>query len=251
MPVYGSLSSRSDRARANAPAREAISSATTTSGRSRSAALRPSSPFLAARNRSSVPDRRSMLRIARAINSREETSGETSRTFTRRILHGPPVAAGPVARRSGRDYPSRRRGGGPTMTSDIYLDGATATALLPDARDAFVAALDAFADPLTIHGPGRRARRLLEDARVAIARSIGAQPDEIVFTSRGTESVALGIWGAVRAQRELGTRVVVGSVEHPAVGGGCHVLESDGYEAVIVPVGRYGRIDLDRYAVEI
>jgi cysteine desulfurase len=137
------------------------------------------------------------------------------------------------------------------MTSDIYLDGATATALLPAARDAFVAALDAFGDPLTIHGPGRRARRLLDDARVAIARSIGAQPDEIVFTSGGTESVALGIWGAVRAQRELGTRIVVGAVEHPAVGGVCHVLESDGYETVIVPVDPYGRIDLDRYAVEI
>ncbi len=137
------------------------------------------------------------------------------------------------------------------MTSDIYLDGAAATALLPAARDALIAALDAFADPLTIHAPGRHARRLLDDARVVVARSIGAQPDEIVFTSGGTESVALGIWGGVRAQRELGTRIVVGAVEHPAVGGVCHVLESDGYEVVIVPVDAYGAMDLDRYAAEV
>ena len=137
------------------------------------------------------------------------------------------------------------------MTSDIYLDGAAATALLPAARDALIEALDAFADPLTIHAPGRDARRLLDDARVVVARSIGAQPDEIVFTSGGTESVALGIWGGVRAQRELGTRIVVGAVEHPAVGGVCHVLESDGYEVVIVPVDAYGAMDLDRYAAEV
>jgi cysteine desulfurase len=137
------------------------------------------------------------------------------------------------------------------MTSDIYLDGAAATALLPAARDALIAALDAFADPLTIHAPGRQARRLLDDARVVVARSIGAQPDEVVFTSGGTESVALGIWGGVRAQRELGTRIVVGAVEHPAVGGVCHILESDGYEVVIVPVDGYGTMDLDRYAAEI
>ena len=57
-----------------------------------------------------------------------------------------------------------------------------------------------------------------------------------MFTSGGTESVALAIWGGVRAIRELGTRVVIGAAEHPAVGGVCHVLESDGFEVVMVPV---------------
>lgn len=135
--------------------------------------------------------------------------------------------------------------------ADIYLDSASATPLLPAARDAMVAALDAFGDPLNIHADGRSARRLLEDARDVIARAIGAQADEIVFTSGGTESVALGIWGGVRAQRELGSRVVVSAVEHPAVGGVCNVLESDGFEVVCVPVDAFGRMDLDRYAVEV
>ena len=137
------------------------------------------------------------------------------------------------------------------MTRDIYLDAASATPLLPAARDALVAALDAFGDPLNIHGPGRAARRIIDDAREVVARSIHAQPDELVFTSGGTESVALAIWGGVRAIRELGTRVVIGAAEHPAVGGVCHVLESDGFEVVIVPVDEYGRVDLDAFTREI
>lgn len=137
------------------------------------------------------------------------------------------------------------------MTADVYLDAASATPLRPEARDAVVAALDVPGDPLMIHAPGRAARRLLDDARAGIGRAIGAQPDELVFTSGGTESVALAIWGGVRAQRELGTRIVVSAVEHPAVGGVCHVLESDGFEVVLIPVDGDGRVDLDRYATEI
>jgi cysteine desulfurase len=137
------------------------------------------------------------------------------------------------------------------MTADIYLDHASATPLRPEARDAFLAALDLFGDPLNIHGPGRGARRLIDDARATVADAIGAQSDELVFTSGGTESVALAIWGGVRAMRELGTRIVVGAVEHPAVGGVCHVLESDGFEVVLVPVDEHGRIDLDIYAREV
>ena len=135
--------------------------------------------------------------------------------------------------------------------TDIYLDSASATPLLPSAREAMVGALDVFGDPLNIHAGGREARRLLDDARDAIAGAIGAQADEIVFTSGGTESVALGIWGGVRAQRELGSRIVVSAVEHPAVGGVCNVLESDGFEVVCVPVDEFGRMDLDRYAAEV
>ena len=137
------------------------------------------------------------------------------------------------------------------MTNDIYLDAASATPLLPAAREATIAALDAFGDPLNIHAPGRRSRAVIDGARDLVAAGIGAQPDEIVFTSGGTESVALAIWGGVRAIRELGTRVVVGAVEHPSVGGVCHVLESDGFEVVLIPVDGDGRIDMDRYAAEI
>jgi len=134
---------------------------------------------------------------------------------------------------------------------DVYLDSASATPMLPEARDALVSALDLYGDPLNIHHPGRRARTALEDARASVAAAIGASPDEVVFTSGGTESVALAIWGGVRAQRELGTRVIVGTVEHPSVGGVCHVLESDGFEVVTVPTDGFGRVDLDAFAAEV
>jgi cysteine desulfurase len=137
------------------------------------------------------------------------------------------------------------------MTADVYLDAASATPLLPAARDALIEALDRFGDPLNLHAPGREARRILDGSRAAIAEGIHAQPDEIVFTSGGTESIALAIWGAVRAVRELGTRIVVSSVEHPAVGGVCNVLESDGFEVILIPVDGDGVVDLDRYREEV
>ncbi len=137
------------------------------------------------------------------------------------------------------------------MVADLYLDPASATPLLPEAREAIIAALDFYGDPLHIHTQGRAARALLDGAREQVAGAIGAQPDEIVFTSGGTESIALAIWGGVRAVRELGTRIVLGAVEHPAVGGVAHSLESDGFEVVTIPVDRYGRVDLDRFAIEV
>jgi cysteine desulfurase len=135
--------------------------------------------------------------------------------------------------------------------ADLYLDAASGTPLVPEARDALIAALDRFGDPLAIHAPGREARGLLDDARATIAAAIGAQPDEIVFTSGGTESIALAIWGGARAVRELGTRIVIGAVEHPAVSRVAHALEDDGFEVTTVPVDGHGAVDLDRFAAEI
>ena len=137
------------------------------------------------------------------------------------------------------------------MATDVFLDAAAATPLRPEAAEAMVDALAWAGDPMSMHRAGRAAREQLEDRRARIAAALGAQPDEIVFTSGGTESVALAIWGGVRAQRELGTRIVVSSVEHPAVGGIGNVLESDGVEVVIVPTDGHGRMDLDRFAAEV
>lgn len=137
------------------------------------------------------------------------------------------------------------------VTTRTYLDHASATPLDGRARTAMLAALDDFGDPLRVHGDGLTARRLLDDARATVAGAIGAQSDEIVFTSGGTESVALAIWGGVRPVRELGTRIVTTTIEHPAVGGVLHTLETDGFESVLVPVDPNGTVDLDAFAAEI
>ncbi len=137
------------------------------------------------------------------------------------------------------------------MPIETYLDHGSASPIVEPARSAFLEALDAFGDPLRLHEKGRAARALLEDARATIAGAIGAQPDEIVFTSGGTESVALAIWGGVRPVREIGHRIVTSAVEHPAVGGVTHTLESDGFEVTMVPVDGFARVDLDAFASEV
>jgi cysteine desulfurase len=91
----------------------------------------------------------------------------------------------------------------------------------------------------------------MDDARATVADAIGAQPDEIVFTSGGTEAVALAIWGGVRPVREIGHRIVTTTVEHPAVGGVLTTLETDGFESVLVPVDEHAVVDLDAFAAEV
>jgi len=139
----------------------------------------------------------------------------------------------------------------PAMTTTTYLDHASATPLDERAKAALLAALDGFGDPLRLHAEGLAARRLLDDARATVADAIGAQSDEIVFTSGGTESVALAIWGGVRPVRELGDRIITTTVEHPAVGGVLHTLETDGFTSALVPVDEDARVDLDRFAAEV
>jgi cysteine desulfurase len=143
------------------------------------------------------------------------------------------------------------RVGGSVTQIETYLDHASATPLDPSAREAFIAALDRFGDPLRLHRNGLDARRLLDEARGAVASMLAAQPDEIVFTSGGTESVALAIWGGVRPVREIGHRIVTTTVEHPAVGGVLHTLETDGFESELVDVDGEGTLDVDAFGVAV
>jgi len=128
-----------------------------------------------------------------------------------------------------------------------YFDHHSATPMHPVAREALVTALDRFGDPLQRHAEGRAAEAALEDAREQVAAAIGARPDEIVFTSGGTESVALAVWGLTRARGTSG-RVVTTSVEHPAVVGTCRALTENGYAVDIAPVDADGKLDVEEFA---
>ena len=137
------------------------------------------------------------------------------------------------------------------MNAAAYLDHAASTPLRAAARQAYVDALETFGDPLRIHRDGRTARRILDDARASLAEAVAAQPDEIVLTSGGTESIALAIWGAVRPIRDRGDRILVGDIEHPAVFGVAQALEADGVRTVRVPVDEFGRVDIDAFGMEL
>lgn len=134
-----------------------------------------------------------------------------------------------------------------TPRRTAYLDNAASTALVPQARAAMLAAWEEPGNSSSLHGAGRRARRLLEEARESIATDLGARPSEVVFTSGGTESDNLalkGIFLARRAGDERRTRIVISAVEHHAVLDPAQWLaDQRGAELVVLPVDAAGRID--------
>lgn len=139
----------------------------------------------------------------------------------------------------------RRRYAAPAV-EEIYLDHASTTPPLPEALAASArAAAELYADPSRLYGRARRARIALDDARARVAATIGARPEEVVFTSGGTESCNLAIAGGARAARAARkpARVVVSAVEHTAVLEAARAL--DGFEVVELPVDRSGIVDLD------
>jgi cysteine desulfurase len=128
----------------------------------------------------------------------------------------------------------------------IYLDHAATTPLRREALDAMLPFLtEEFGNASSAHGFGRRARAALDEAHERIARRIGAEAREIVFTSGGTEALNLGLKGAAWAGKARGHRIVTTSVEHHAVGHTARYLEKFGFEIAELPVDRYGRVDPD------
>ncbi len=101
------------------------------------------------------------------------------------------------------------------------------------------------------HGFGWRAEEALEDARRQVARGLGADPREIVFTSGATEANNLALLGAVRAAGASSAHVVTCRTEHSAVLDPCRALEKEGAEITRLGVDRLGHLDLDRLAAAI
>ena len=117
-----------------------------------------------------------------------------------------------------------------------YLDANATEPLRPEARDAMLAALAMTGNPSSVHRHGREARRILEDAREAIAARYGAAPADLVFTSGGTEANALAVHGLA-----AGRRIIVSAVEHDAI-------RAAAPDAIILPVQRDGRADMGSLA---
>jgi cysteine desulfurase len=132
----------------------------------------------------------------------------------------------------------------------IYLDHNATTPLRPEVRAAMIAALDLWGNPSSIHGPGRLARDAIERARRHVADLVEAAPEEIVFTSGGTEGDNLAIRGLALAAREsrraqLGDRpahVVSSAIEHPAVQGALDELAREGFAVSRLPVDGAGAL---------
>ena len=132
------------------------------------------------------------------------------------------------------------------MPEGIYLDHAATSPPLPASRRAVDVALDAaWANPSSPHRAGAAAAAVLEDARSSLAAVAGCLPEELFFTSGGTEAVNLAIQGGARARRRA--RVLVSAIEHPAALEAAHLLERDGIAVERIPVGRDGLVDEDAF----
>jgi len=104
------------------------------------------------------------------------------------------------------------------MPDRVYLDWNATTPLRPEARQAMAAAWEVAGNPSSVHAEGRQARRLVEDARTAIAAAVGARPQDVVFTSGGTEANALALTpGLRRGAGEPVRRLLVSAIEHTSV----------------------------------
>lgn len=132
----------------------------------------------------------------------------------------------------------------------VYLDHAATTPLLPAARSAYIDALSLVGNPSSIHSQGQQARRMLEEAREAIAESVGAEPVEVILTSGGTESINLGVkglWWARQAGSEAARPVVLlpGGEHHATVDAVEWLARHEGAEVVELPVDAVGRLSPD------
>jgi cysteine desulfurase len=131
---------------------------------------------------------------------------------------------------------------------DVYLDHAASTPMYPEAVAAMTRQLTHLGNPSSLHASGRAARRVVEESRETIARSLGCRPGEVVFTSGGTESDNLalkGLFWARRADDPRRTRILSSSVEHHAVLDPLHWLaEHEAADVELLPVDEQGRLDL-------
>lgn len=130
------------------------------------------------------------------------------------------------------------------MRERVYLDWNATAPLRPEARAAMASAWELVGNPSSVHAEGRQARRVIEDARAEVARAVGAEPRQVVFTSGGTEANVLALVpGSARKGGVPVERLVVSAVEHPSVmAAGRFAPEA----VTVLDVDRNGVIDLAR-----
>ena len=125
-----------------------------------------------------------------------------------------------------------------------YFDNSATTAPCSDAVNAMSDALiNCWGNPSSLHSSGNRAKELLDASRAEVAKKLGCLPEEIYFTSGGTETNNLAVIGAAHKMRRRGKRIVSTSVEHPSVDETLNQLEAEGFEVIKLRVDNYGRIN--------
>jgi cysteine desulfurase len=128
--------------------------------------------------------------------------------------------------------------------TEVYLDNAASTPVLPEVKEAMLPFLGKiYGNPQSLHDWGDVARMAVDEAREKVAGLIGADPEEIIFTSGGTESNNLAIKGLALARQTQGKHVVVSAIEHFSVLHSARTLEKWGFKVTEVPVDKHGIVN--------
>ena len=126
----------------------------------------------------------------------------------------------------------------------IYMDNAATTAVSPAVLEKMLPYFtDCYGNASSIHGTGRDARKALEKARRKVAAVLNCKPQEVYFTSGGSESDNWAIKGTAFANRKKGNHIITSAIEHHAVLHTCQWLEKQGFTVTYVPVDEYGQVD--------
>jgi cysteine desulfurase len=124
----------------------------------------------------------------------------------------------------------------------IYLDNAASTKIHDDVLESMMPYLkEQYGNPSSIHRYGRLAHKAIEKARKQVANLINADPSEILFTSGGTESNNMVLYGI--AKKNPKSRIITSSIEHDAILEPCKRLEKEGFDIIYLPVNNYGLVD--------
>ena len=133
------------------------------------------------------------------------------------------------------------------MTRKVYLDNAAATPVRKEVIDEILPSFDReFGNPSTVYDLGTRVKAVLDEQRSKVAELIGANPEEIIFTSGGTEANNLAIKGIAFAHRKKGNHIIVSATEHHSVLNSARFFERLDYEVTFLQVDEYGMVDPER-----
>jgi cysteine desulfurase len=138
------------------------------------------------------------------------------------------------------------------MNKIRYFDHAATTAVKEEVIKEMIPFLGLnYGNPSSIYSIGRTSKKAIEDAREKVAAQLGAKPNEIYFTSCGSESDNLAIKGVVYANRNKGNHIITSKIEHPAVLNTCRALEKEGFEVTYLNVDSDGLISLKELEASI
>jgi len=126
----------------------------------------------------------------------------------------------------------------------IYMDHSATTFVKPEVLDAMIPYFtEHFGNPSSVYSIARDSKKAIDAARAQTARTLGADPEEIYFTSGGSESDNWAIKGVAFANRKRGNHIITTQIEHHAVLHTCQFLEKEGFEVTYLPVDQYGLVN--------